>query len=301
MSDDGPTGTQAEMPAVVDIAVASQLLGENVHVLAIAPNTHRPTRRWVWLLHGHGVEPAEIRNLLAQIVRAISDGQLPPHIVVAPLAPWMDGGSWWVDSAYAGDATVDTESGRPIESVMLTEVLPQLEAAWGTPDRDDRVVAGISMGGAAALRWALVHRALFSSGVLLSPSVYAAGPHHASSARSTGAFGVGHNLWDAERYRTLVSYPDLLAARPIEGQHTKIVTVVGDGEVAMDQGGPITLEKNGPIAAVGERRDLDLEAARLHSALKERPDIQSALRVVAGGHNWDLWRREIVSALRLAG
>ena len=164
-------------------------------------------------------------------------------------------------------------------------MLPAVEDQYGPRvGPEERTIGGISMGGAAAVRWLLVRPELFGSAVLLSPAVYEPFPSMNSSARLTGAFGVGATLFDPHRFRALMSYPTLLAARPPNPLPTRVVILAGDEEPA---------QWNETI-----RCDLDLEAVRLHVTLKERADFRSSLRIVAGGHDWAVWERGIVDVLR---
>lgn len=137
----------------------------------------------------------------------------------------------------------------------------------------------------AALRWALVRQDLFGSAVLLSPAVYEGSPAIDSSARTTGAFGVGARVYVPDRFLEVMHVPRLLAARQPGAARTRVVIMVGDQE-------PAQSDESGPC-------DLDLGAARLHAALRRRPDVDSSLRVVGGGHDWPTWESTVVSALQL--
>lgn len=266
---------------VVQLRVPSRLQGEDLRATALPPPNGAVGLPWLYLLHGRGSTLDAMEPVLLALDRAMDDGTLDRHVVIAPDAPWVDRASWWVDSAYGGDPT-----GPFVESAMLTELLPEVERRWGEPAC--RVIGGISMGAAAALRWAIVHPALFGAAVLLSPAVYASLPPTASSVRESTAFGAGTVPYTLDRWLELCHYPSLLARRTADSPRLRVVTVVGDGEPAHDD-------------PTGWWCDLDLEAARLHAALRRAPAADSVLRVVGGGHSWDLWEREIVPALQLGG
>jgi S-formylglutathione hydrolase FrmB len=142
------------------------------------------------------------------------------------------------------------------------------------------------MGGGAALRWALTRPALFGAAVLLSPAVYAGLPPDGSSMRAFGAFGSATNRFDAARYRE-VSYPTLLSRRSPASASLNVAILVGDREPALTAGSAV--------------RDLDLEAARLHAALKRQLSVHTALRVRAGGHDWSFWRPALLDGLAIVG
>lgn len=268
-------------------------------VLVQHPRPAPTPRRWLWLLHGSTASADEMRAMLAAAAVAMSAGDIEPMIIAVPDAPDGYRSSWWVDSAYAPSVRPPRDEGgfvaapgRPLERGLLDDVLPAVEERFGRPPGPaGRTIGGISMGGATALRWVLVRPDLFGSAVLLSPAAYDPAPPLDSSARATGAFGVKDTIFEPSRFGELMHYPSLLAARPIGAATTRVVIVVGDEEPVqssdVDRGGLAT------------RCDLDLQAARLHATLKSRPDFHSSLRVVGGGHDWQVWERCIVDALRL--
>ncbi len=270
----------------------SATLGAPWRVLLQRPTEPRRAP-WVWLLHGSTSSADEMRPLLSRVADAITAGALPAMVLAVPDAPDGYRSSWWVDSSYrpsAGDpvATGDLvpRPGLPLETALLDDVLPFVESRYGPPTGPgERSIGGISMGGAAALRWALVRPDLFGSAALLSPAVYEGSPARDSSARATGAFGVGAQVYEPERFLEVMHFPTLLAARESGTARTRVVIMVGDQE-------PAQSDESGPC-------DLDLGAARLHAALRRRPDIDSSLRVVGGGHDWPFWEANVVGALQL--
>jgi len=277
---------------VTALTVPSASLGEDVNVLLLrsdfptsacgASPEQRP--RWVWLLPGRGACADDTRPVLKALDDAVARGRLGSLVVAVVDGPWSRCASWWVDSSYAGSAEV--APGRPVETAVLKDVLPDVERRYGAPlDRQTRTIAGISMGGAGALRWALVQRGLFGSALLLSPAVYDT-PPPTSSARDSGAFGVGHDVYSGQRWNSTMSYSALLDRRPVQGPPTRVVTLVGDDETVQD-------------TADGRPADLTLQAARLHAVLQRRADIDSSLRIVGGGHDWSTWAQGVVTGVQL--
>ncbi len=301
---------------------------------AVRP-TALPTR-WVWVLHGRESSAGEVRPVVEAIAAATDAGLLPPCVVAAPDGPWSRRMSWWVDSSYTG-AGGGAPPGVAVESGLLLEALPRFEALVA----DDlpagvgpvgRTVVGLSMGGSAALRWLLRPDRLFDSALLLSPAVYRAEPPFASSARTSGAFGRGGEVFDAATFAAIAGWQSLLdaavgvagwsggrpadragdragdrLAQPRARARLRVVTLVGDGELAQD--GPSWSTSPGgssdevgvvvePGAGAGPY-DLDLQAARLHAALRRRPDVDAHLRIVGGGHDVDFWAASVVDGLRL--
>jgi S-formylglutathione hydrolase FrmB len=206
-------------------------------------------------------------------------GDLGAHTIAAPVGPWSEV-AWWVDSAHS--------DGRPVESAVLTEALPEVEKRLGGPaGREQRIVAGCSMGGGAAVSWLLRHEGLFGAAALAAPAVFADAPPVRSSTDGSGAFGVGEQQFDHDRWASLMSYRRLLADRRSTSAPVRVGIVVGDAEVVEDY----------PSA----RSSLTLEAAKLHVALLDAPGVSSSLRVIGAGHTWDFWIPAISHALELVG
>lgn len=256
--------------------VPSRLLAADVDVLVLSPPVASPAPAWLWLLHGHSASIEDMRPVLRTLEDAMADGRLRPYVVAAPDAPWSDRAGWWVDGVY------------PLESALLDEVLPALEARLGPPaSRQERMVGGISMGGAGALRYALVHREMFGAAALLSPAVYSGSVPDMSSVRSSEAFASARGGTDpVGRFADLLDFERLLAARPVAGPSTRVATVTGDREPVQDAG--------------SQPADLDLCAARLHAALKRRTDLSTSLRILGGGHDWSFWAQTVVDVVRRA-
>ena len=191
----------------------------------------------------------------ADVVAAVA----PRAIVVMPDAPWSERGSWYVDSLHA--------RGRPVETALTRDLVAHVDSHHPTvATREGRAVAGASMGGAGALRLALARPDLFGAALVLSPAVYAPLPPPKSNTRQYGAFGVGDTPFVDDRYRQL-SYPALLArvAQPL-----RLVLAVGrDEQPALD------------------------ETRRLFDSARAVPMIDVSLHELAGGHDWNTWRRAL--------
>jgi enterochelin esterase-like enzyme len=226
----------------------SPTLGEHIRYAVRMPAWCPVGGRYqvAYLLHGRDADPAAWPPL-----------DLGGAIAVLPDAPWSDRASWYVDSRH--------RDGRPVESAFVRDLVPAIDAALPTvAGREGRIVGGVSMGGAGALRLALAHPGLFGGALLLSPAVYADLPPARSNTRNFGAYGLGDSLFDDDVYREL-SYPALLAgvdpARPL-----RVFIGVGADEE--------------PLAA---------EAQRLYDALRATAGIEAELRIYNGGHEWGTW------------
>jgi S-formylglutathione hydrolase FrmB len=199
----------------------------------------------IYLLHGHGGSAEDWLPVLAE-------RSLPPLVVVLPDAPWNERASWYVDSAARG--------GRRVETAFTQDLFRAFD--WRFPRlaaRERRLIGGVSMGGAGALRLSLAHPQLFGRLLALSPAISSPPPPHGSSIRRSGAFGRGTTPFNLPTYRAL-HYRRLLAAAP--------------GLQA--------------FVAVGQFDDLGDEAETVVSDLVGA-GARAELHRYPGGHGFDTW------------
>lgn len=222
----------------------------------------------VYLLHGRGDSMSDWWRCKPLLDALIAARRLPPLLAVMPDAPWSRRGGYYVDSAH--------RDGAAVETAFINELLPHVDARWrALPERGARLLAGYSMGGAGALRLALAHPQLFDAAVLLSPAVYTPLPPKGSSVREFGGFGRDDEAFVAEIYQAS-NYPALLAARDAASPPQRFFVVSGDDEYRH------------PDPADAEH-DIDLEAHLLYKRLLRAPGLRAELRIVDGGHDWDVW------------
>lgn len=110
----------------------------------------------VFWLHGSGGGDAGLPSVARAFEAAMRRGDLPPCLVVYPngLPQGM-----WCDSV---------DGSRPVETVVLGEIVPRIDAAFRTvPDAAHRAVVGFSMGGYGALRFGFARRDLFGAAASL--------------------------------------------------------------------------------------------------------------------------------------
>ena len=142
-------------------------------------------------------------------------------------------------------------------------------------NRTGRGIAGYSMGGYGALRYSLAHPDLFGASIVLSPAVYVPIPPSDSSTREFGAFGLGKSLFVDSVYKKL-NYPALFPSFSATGLPLPMFIAVGDDE----------FKNPDPKDA---SHDLDFEAHVLFNQAVRVPNLTAELRVVDGGHDWDVW------------
>ena len=143
-------------PGVQRVVFRSAAVGGDVsyHVYLPPAYAAEPTRRFpvMYWLHGSGGGNTSIAPLAAQFAQAITDGLIPPMLVVMPNG--LPGGMW-----------VDDKAGRtPVESMVMRDLLPDVDARFRTrAEQAGRLIEGFSMGGYGALRLAFAHPTQFAA------------------------------------------------------------------------------------------------------------------------------------------
>ena len=201
----------------------------------------------------------------------IASGEIQPTIAIMPDAPWSSRASYYVDSGYTG-----ADPGRKVETAFTKDLIAHVDATYRTvASRTGRGIAGYSMGGYGALRYSLAHPDLFGASIVLSPAVYVPSPPSDSSTREFGAFGLGKSLFVDSIYKKL-NYPALFPSFSATGLSLPMFIAVGDDE----------FKNPDPKDAI---HDLDFEAHVLFNQAVRVPNLTAELRVVDGGHDWDVW------------
>lgn len=225
----------------------------------------------LYLLHGRGDSKSAWVQMKSALDELIASGEIQPTIAIMPDAPWSSRASYYVDSAYTG-----AEPGRKVETAFTQDLIAHVDSAYRTvADRTGRGVAGYSMGGYGALRYSLAHPDLFGAAIVLSPAVYVPIPPSDSSTREFGAFGLGKSLFVDSVYRKL-NYPAVFESFEATGLSLPMFIAVGDDE----------FKNTEPKDYV---HDLDFEAHVLFNQAARVQNLTSELRVVDGGHDWDVW------------
>ncbi len=145
--------------------VPSRALGGDAAVSLLLPPSYgaSPGTRYPVLYFLHDALGNEktllARGVAEQLEASMRAGSMPEMIVVAP----RGSGSWYIDSF---------DGRQRYSSFLDEELVPWVDAGYRTlPVRASRAVAGISMGGYGALRWALRDPGRFSWVGGLSPAV----------------------------------------------------------------------------------------------------------------------------------
>lgn len=178
----------------------------------------------LYLLHGSNGNENSWDELLPVLDSLVSSGEIIPFAAVIPCS----GYSWWVDG------------NEKYESAFINELIPQVEKKYGFSDsRSTRAIAGFSMGGYGALRYALVYPNLFRASILLSPALYDELPPLDSSARETGNFGVPFN----EEKWTSLNYPQALEEYKKQKNIINLFIAAGDDDYNNPEGFKYNIEQ----------------------------------------------------------
>jgi S-formylglutathione hydrolase FrmB len=214
----------------------------------------------LYLLHGNGgtrddwSQKGRIQRTADSL---IARREIPPTIIVMPDA----GVSWYVDRR------------EKMETAIIRDLLSDVEQNLRVlKSRDGRLIAGLSMGGYGALRFALKYPEMFAAAALLSPAIYDPLPPPNSSARTVGTFG--EPGFDERVWKSL-NYPALWQGYLAKGIAVPMYIHSGDDD---------------------EFRT-EAEAARLYALLRahEQP---AELRIVDGSHSWTVWEDAVGDAMK---
>ncbi|TDT31419.1 S-formylglutathione hydrolase FrmB [Streptomyces sp. BK208] len=287
-------GTGAEVVAVtqvadrqVDLSVRSTALGgRTVDVRLLTPDGWSPHARgghrqhWptLWLLHGCCGDYTSWTSM----TDVAETESLSDVLVVMPEAGWN---GWYSDWWNHG------EGGDPAWETFHTEELRRLlERDWGAGN--DRVVAGLSMGGQGALLYAARHPGMFKATAAYSGSAHPL-LNTESVDRIMGLFaGQGNDplrVWGdpvAQRRIWQAHDPFHLAGRlrPIP-----VYLSCGDGTT-------------GPLDPPGATSALEADFNRQNHALAAELNRVGARHVTTnfygpGTHGWAYWERELHASL----
>lgn len=265
------------------------------------PDGDAPEQGWpvLYLLHGldgGAKDWLSQGQIAATLDKLIAEKRIKPIIVVMPCGK----NSWYVNSADVGGP-------GDFETALAAELPAAIEAAFPVGrGRPSRAVAGLSMGGYGALRFALAQPERYAAAAALSPAIWQnvpdsiiarmprkgefAQPSSYSYFRETdpatvtvdvdlppagdhfrGAFGTPfdpHRFNDANVFTLLKRAVDARKTLPA------LYVTVGDDDSHLLWRGAFAFFET---------------MQKLHQEVE--------FRVTDGDHSWDVWRRSIVDAL----
>ncbi len=222
----------------------------------------------VYLLHGLGGSEKDWPNAGGAgrtADRLIADGTVRPMILVMP-----DGGdSWYVDTtAYGGPGAFET--------AIADDLTRHIETAYKAGrTRSTRAIAGLSMGGFGAVRFAFKYPERFAAAVSFSGAIVEDDlPGRPVSDLQIklfrGAFGQPFHAAAFNRENVFSFLPTLVAA----AEQPRILLMVGDDDYFnLYDGAFLTFQR------------------------LRRAGAPVELRVTDGNHSWALWNRELKRGL----
>jgi enterochelin esterase-like enzyme len=212
----------------------------------------------VYLLHGSDGDVQGWDFIYPLLDSLIQEQQIPPMVTVTPAT----GTSWWVDS-----------DSIKYETAFIQDLIPEIDQQFRTiTNRKGRGIAGYSMGGFGALRYALRYPDYFGSAMILSAALYQDLPPSGSSARTSGAFGVPFDveIWNEK------NYPGLLVNYFKTGLTVPLFIATGDDDWNHEE---------------DFRYNVEQQAVFLYGKLHKEGGSPAELRIVNGGHTQTVWKK----------
>jgi enterochelin esterase-like enzyme len=155
--------TYAGGSTVVQQPMYASTLGQSTSYSVFLPADYtQSSRRYpvVYMLHGVAGDASEWQSigLLEAADRMIGDGEIEPMLIVLP----NGGANYWVNHA----------DGARWGDYLVNDVVASVDREYRTiPDRGNRAIGGLSMGGEGALRMALLNPDVFGIAAAHSPSL----------------------------------------------------------------------------------------------------------------------------------
>jgi len=235
----------------------SKDLGKNVAYNVYLPKIYNNKKQFpiLYLLHGHGGNEDSWVNLKGGNIKKSLDSLINHKIVPPIVAVTMDAGnSWYVNSQLK------------MESAFLNEFIPLVESKFKIDIRPhSRFMAGYSMGGYGALRFALLKPELFNSVLLLSPAAYYPNPPKNSSSRKIEVYKKD-GIFDTCVWQSY-AYPKLFKVTGKQDYYPKFYLSSGDDD-----------EFN-IVTVVTDLRKFFI-----------KNNIPQELTIINGKHTWNVWR-----------
>jgi S-formylglutathione hydrolase FrmB len=214
----------------------------------------------LYLLHGNAQNHTSWStngNIQAIADALITSGEIPAVVIVMPDA----GTTWYVDRK------------EKMETAILKELMPDVEKNLRTKTtREGRFIAGLSMGGFGAMRFAMQYPERFAAAALLSPAIYHPAPPETSSLRRVNVFGAPN--FDTEIWKSY-NYPALWDAYLAKKLPVPMYINSGDDDNFM----------------------IEYDATVFYSLLRKHKQ-PAELRIVNGAHDWPVWSSTIGDAMK---
>ncbi len=254
----------AEAGEITRHSFASDTLGRDYAYTIYLPDGYDDTNLTypaLYLLHGSGGNENDwpVKGQAGQTLdRLIDAGEIPPMVVIMPASQ-----SWWVDG-----------HNEPAETAFFDDLIPHVEQTYDViPERDGRMVAGLSAGGYGTVNFILEHPDMFASAAALSPAVYIPQPPSNSSGNTHPTFQ-SDGAYDPEKW-TELNYPTYMDAYKAQDQVVPLYINSGDHD----------------------KFQIAYHAAVLYNDLLAHQPQAVEYRVIDGDHEWHVWVDGLADAL----
>jgi enterochelin esterase-like enzyme len=165
--DDPPAGFNARRENIPHgeltmVEYDSKTVGTRRKMLVYTPPDYSTGRKYpvLYLLHGIGGDETEWRRLCHPeniLDNLLADGKIQPMIVVMP------NGRAQVNDRAEGNVFATAPAFANFENDLLKDVIPAIEARYSVyTNRENRALAGLSMGGGQSLNFGLGHLDVFA-------------------------------------------------------------------------------------------------------------------------------------------
>jgi putative tributyrin esterase len=256
IADSAPAPEKIDHARVEDAVFHSASLNRDMHYLVLLPRDYAAGNRFpvLYLLHGlYGdYKNWDTRTRLERTAESLS------LLIVMPDA----GDSWYTNSA--------TRPADKFEDYIVKDLVPEIDGKYRTiHEKRARAIAGLSMGGYGAVKFAIKYPELFAFAGSLS-----------------GAFNAPQNLGDLR--------PDF---------HTKLLEVFGvDGNATRRENNVFELLKRWRgstylYLACGSS-DFFLDTNRALAAQLSSQKIAYEYHETQGGHTWEYWDASVTPLLQ---
>ena len=258
-----------EPPRIVNGGVNSALIGKRLQYTVVLPTDYyeSPTTRYpvLYLLHGlfgHYSDWTSRTNVADYAAKY-------RMIIVAP----EGNDSWYVDSPV-----VATDK---YESYIIRELIPEINIYYRTiNDRRDRGIAGLSMGGYGALKFAIKYPGTFAFAASMSGALDPVVRNDKNPKFS----------WDIFRPSIMAAFGKADSQTRVANDLHKLYRDLPANQIA---GLPYLYFDCGlDDPWLGTNQDLAKLLAERH--------IPHEYRQLPGNHNWSQWDQQVIEVLRLA-
>ena len=270
--------------SLTSVSFHSATLGEAINYNVYLPGGLRGlAKRYpvLYLLHGRGDSMSAWTQMKSTLDELIANGDIPPTIAIMPDAPWSSRASYYVDSAYRG-----ADPGRPVETAFTQDLIEHVDSTYRTVADPRRAAAS------PATRWAATARSATRSRIPTCSAPRSCSARRstfpsrrATPARASSARSARTSACSSTTIYQRLNYPATFHSFEATGLQLPMFIAVGDDEF-----------KNPEPEGLQAR-------PRLRGARPLQPgprveNLTAELRVVDGGHDWDVWGPQFVEGAK---